>query len=118
MPEATEVFRAVDEQDFDAFTALLARDSRFAFGNQEPLLGIDAILAGNAAFFTMVQRTRHQVLHVRTIGSTTVAETDVTYTRLDGKDVTLPACSIWDVDADGLITDYRVYVDLAPVLTP
>ena len=118
MPEATTVFRAVDDQDLGTLTALFAHDSRFVFGNQEPLIGIDAILAGNAAFFSMVQRTSHRLLHVRTVGGVTVAETAVTYTRLDGKDVTLPACTVWETDEAGLITDYRVYVDTTPVFTP
>ncbi|MFC9689989.1 nuclear transport factor 2 family protein [Kribbella sp. NPDC056951] len=118
MPEATTVFTAVDTQDFDAFAAMLADESTFVFGNQEPFVGIEAILAGNAAFFTAVQRTEHHINRVWTVGPTTLAETDVTYTRLDGKEVTLPALSTWDVDEAGLITSYQVFADLTPVFAP
>ncbi|GAB3947397.1 hypothetical protein GCM10029976_076600 [Kribbella albertanoniae] len=118
MPEATTVFRAVDTQDFDAFAAMLAEKSTFVFGNQEPFVGIEAILAGNAAFFSSVQRTEHHINRVWTVGPTTLAETDVTYTRLDGQEVTLPALSTWDVDEAGLITSYQVFADLTPVFTP
>ncbi|MFF1821648.1 hypothetical protein ACFVWG_30375 [Kribbella sp. NPDC058245] len=55
---------------------------------------------------------------IGTIEATTIAETDVTYTGLDGKDVTVPAISIWDIDDAGLITDYRIFVDLTPVFAP
>lgn len=96
-------------------TALFAADGRFIFGNQEPLVGIEAILGGNAAFFATVQGVAHRINRVFTVDATTIAETDVTYTRLDGKEVTLPTVSIWDVDAAGLITSYQVYADLGPV---
>lgn len=49
------------------------------------------------------------------IGSDTTAETEVTYLRHDGISVTLPAVSIWRVRDDGLIGEYRVYADLAPI---
>jgi hypothetical protein len=39
----------------------------------------------------------------------------VTYDRLDGKTVTVPAVTMWHVTGDGLIDDYSVYLDLAPV---
>ncbi|HEX4247916.1 MAG TPA: hypothetical protein VH008_08600 [Pseudonocardia sp.] len=42
----------------------------------------------------------------------------MTYTRLDGGEVTVPAVSIWRVDDDGLIVDYRVFVDQAPLFAP
>jgi ketosteroid isomerase-like protein len=118
MPEATSVFTAVDTQDLDTFTALFHPDGRFVFGNQDPLVGIDAVLAGNAAFFAMVRNTTHKINRVWIVGTTTIAETDVTYGRLDGKEVTLPAVSIWTVDDAGLITDYQVFADLSPVFAP
>ena len=48
-------------------------------------------------------------------GGTTVAETEVTYQRLDGREATAVAVSIWHTGADDLITNYRIFVDLAPV---
>jgi ketosteroid isomerase-like protein len=118
MPEATTFFHAVDTKDLDVLKSMFTADSRFVFANQEPLLGIDAILAGNAAFFSMVQGLKHELLRVWVVDATTIAETAVTYTRLDGEDVTLPAVTIWDIDAAGLITELRVSVDTTPVFTP
>ena len=118
MPEARSLFAAVDAQDVDALAALLADDSRLVFGNQEPLLGRAAVLAGNEAFFQLVRGLRHQVRNEWTVGADTIAETDVTYTRLDGKEVTVPAVTIWRVDGDGLIVDLRIYVDQAPLFAP
>lgn len=118
MPEARSLFAAVDARDVVALDALLADDARLVFGNQEPLLGRGAVLAGNAAFFQLVRGLRHQLRNEWTVGADTIAETDVTYLRLDGKEVTVPAVTIWRVDGDGLIVDLRIYVDQAPLFAP
>ena len=39
----------------------------------------------------------------------------MTYTRKDGADVTVPVVTIYRTGEGGLITDYRVFLDLAPV---
>ena len=57
----------------------------------------------------------HHVRREWTVGDTAIAVTDVTCTRLDDQRVTLAAVSIWRVGVDGLIADFRVYADLAPV---
>jgi hypothetical protein len=44
----------------------------------------------------------------------TIVEADVTYTRKDGGTVTVPVVTIYR-EADGLIRDYRVFIDLAPL---
>ena len=43
-----------------------------------------------------------------------VCEGDVTYTKLDGSEVTLPFVNIFEIDG-GLIVDYRIYVDVGPL---
>jgi hypothetical protein len=58
---------------------------------------------------------RHRIAHEWRLGRGTVAETEVTYRRVDSKDVAVPAVSIWRTRDGGLIDDYRIYVDLAPV---
>ena len=44
-----------------------------------------------------------------------IVEANVTYTRRDGQAVTLPVVTIYRTDANDLISDYRVYTDIAPV---
>jgi hypothetical protein len=39
----------------------------------------------------------------------------VTYTRKDGQDVTVPVVTIYRTNGEDLVSDYRVYLDLAPV---
>jgi ketosteroid isomerase-like protein len=118
MPDARTTFAAVDALDVEALAALFAEDGRLVFGNREPLVGREAMIAGNKAFFELVRGLRHRLLNEWTVGADTIAETDVTYTRLDGKEVTVPAVSIWRVDGEGLIVDYRIFVDQAPLFAP
>jgi hypothetical protein len=48
------LFAAVDTKDAGAFGAFLADDARLTFGNAEPLVGLEAIVAGIAAFFSTI----------------------------------------------------------------
>jgi hypothetical protein len=115
---AAEVFAQVDRLDPDAVAALPAQDARLMFGNGEPLVGREAILAGSLAFLSVVKGLRHEIRREWTVGDTTVAEADVTHTRRDDNQVTLAAVSIWRVGADGLMVDFRACYDPAPVFAP
>ncbi|GAA2206915.1 hypothetical protein GCM10009850_023730 [Nonomuraea monospora] len=112
------VFQVVDSFDADEFAALMAEDATLVFANAEPLAGREAIAAGIREFFATIGGLRHRVVRTWEAGDDSIAETEVTYRRLDGKDVTVPAVSIWRSRDDGLITDYRIYIDLAPVYAP
>ncbi len=113
-----DVFTRVDRLDAEDLVSMLAEDATMVFGNNEPLMGREAILAGNEHFLTAIKGLRHRILCEWTIADTSIVVTDVTYTRLDDKQVTLPTVSIWRVGTDGLITDYRVYFDPTPVFAP
>lgn len=111
----TSVFRLVDDQDAAAVAALFAADGSITFGNNPPLVGPEQIEAGVTGFYTSIGGLSHEVLHEWNVDEDSVIELRVTYTRLDGDQVTIPCVSIWTRGPDGLITAYRVYFDLAPV---
>ncbi len=113
---ADSIFHLVDSGQPDAIAALFAPHARFVFGNADPLVGRDAIAVGLAAFFASVSGLRHEIVKLWRVGSDTIAETRVTYWRCDGRSVVVPVVSIWRTGTDGLITDYRVFGDLTPVL--
>lgn len=115
MPDAHTVFTKVDTLDTRAVSPLFAEDATMVFGNQEPMLGRETIVAGMQAFLSTIKGLRHDIRNEWSVGPDTIAETDVTYTRHDDKRVTIPAVTIWRVGDDGLITDYRVFFDLAPL---
>ena len=47
-------------------------------------------------------------------GDAAIVEFDVHYTRHDGDVVTLPCCNVFRL-RDGLIAEYRSYIDATPV---
>ncbi len=109
------VFRSVDSFDPDEFGRLLAEDATLVFGNAEPLAGREAIVAGLRDFYSTIGGLQHRIVRNWRVDADIIAETEVTYRRLDGKDVSAVAVSIWRTRDDGLISDYRIFVDLAPV---
>jgi len=118
MPDAQTIFSTVDALDARGVVALMAEDATMVFGNAEPLHGRDAILAAHEVFLATIKGLRHRLLNEWTVGADSIAETEVTYTRIDGKEVTVPAVSIWRVGEDGLIVSYRIFYDIAPLFAP
>jgi ketosteroid isomerase-like protein len=43
-----------------------------------------------------------------------IVELDVHYVRLDGEEVTVPCCNVFEL-RDGSVSDYRSYIDATPV---
>ena len=66
------------------------------------------------AFLGSVARVPHEILNVFTDRDAVIVEFDVHYTRHDGKLVTLPCCNVFRL-RDGLIAEYRSYIDATPV---
>jgi ketosteroid isomerase-like protein len=49
-------------------------------------------------------------------GDTVVCEMEITYTRLDGRKVTVPCCDVFRISGDE-IQEMRVFVDTTPVFS-
>lgn len=118
MSNAQSVFARIDRGDPAALAELFARDASMTFGNLDPMNGRKAIATGCAAFLASIASLRHHIVNQWVVGQDTIAEAEVTYTRHDGTEVTIPTASIWRCAANGLITSYRVFLDLTPVFAP
>jgi hypothetical protein len=116
--QTKQVFRTVDTMRPDAFAGLFSENGTMVFGNAQPMIGRAAIAAGVQQFFSTIGSLRHEIVNDWQVGADTIAEAAVTYRRLDDRTVTVTAVSIWHTDADDLIDNYRVYVDLAPLYAP
>ncbi|MGC5010880.1 nuclear transport factor 2 family protein [Streptosporangium sp. DT93] len=112
---ARRVFQVVDSFDPDEFVRLLAEDATLVFGNAAPMAGREAVAAGLREFYATIGGLRHRIVRSWQVGADVIAETEVTYRRLDGGESAVVAVSIWRTRDDGLITDYRIFVDLAPL---
>lgn len=109
------LFPDIDSMVPAAFAAHLAEGVRMRFGNAGPVHGRAACEQAWAQFCGTVDGVEHAVRNRWELGATTVVEADVTYRRAGRADVTVPAVTIYEVDGAGLITDYRIVIDLAPL---
>ena len=112
------MFADIDRMDAHAWASHLAPDAVMRLGNDEPVYGRDRCRDVMAAFYDRIDGVHHHTIAQWEHGEATIVEASVTYTRADGTDVTLPSVTIYRTDAQDLISDYRVYTDLAPVLAP
>ena len=67
-----------------------------------------------AGFCETVDGVRHEIVEQFEAGDATIAESNVTYTKKDGAEVTVPVVTIYRSGGE-LIDDYRVFIDLAPL---
>ena len=96
------------------FAANLSEDCVLRYANNPEVRGREAVAEAIDAFYGTIGGLQHRPLGEWTVGETTILQFEVTYTRLNGGEVTVPAVSIMRSGGE-LIDDYRIYVDLAPV---
>jgi ketosteroid isomerase-like protein len=114
---ARELLAALDARDPDTALTFLAEDIAFRFCSAEASVGRAAVASAAATMAGVVASMSHKMLAVWATGEpdpAVICETAVTYVRHDGSEVTLPCVSIFRV-RDGLVADYRIYMDINPV---
>ncbi len=112
------MFADIDRMDAEAWASYLAQDAVMRFGNADPVHGRDACRDALAGFYGQIDGLRHDIVAQWEQAAATIVEARVTYTRTDGVEVTVPVVTIYRTDPDDLISDYRVFIDLAPVFAP
>lgn len=115
MASRQTLFADIDTMEPDRFAQHLAEDVTMRFGNAPPIHGREACRETWAGFCETVDGVAHDVVAQWEVGDATIAETNVTYTRKDGRDVTVPVVTIYRPGGGAPIRDYRVFIDLAPV---
>jgi ketosteroid isomerase-like protein len=110
------IFAANDASDIDALAELVTDDVRLTFGNAETVTGREAFRQASAQFNASVDSFSHQITSLFEVpeAGVVVVELLVSYHRLDGGELTLPCCNVFRV-RDGLVADYRIYMDINPV---
>jgi len=114
MADRSQLFDDIDSMEPERFTAHLADDVTMYFGNADPIHGRAAVHDAWAGFCEGIDGLSHEPLRQWESGEGTVAEANVTYTRKDGGEVTVPVVTIYR-EGDGGIADYRIFIDLAPL---
>ncbi len=113
----SDVFGSIDAMDSDRFVSFLADDATFRFGNAPEATGKRAIREAVDGFFSSIKGLRHHILKTWEHPDTVICQGEVTYTRLDGGEVTIPFVNIYGM-RDGRIREYLVYIDLSPLYPP
>jgi ketosteroid isomerase-like protein len=108
------VFATFDAQNVSTLAEFMTDDVTLRLGNAEPIRGKAGLVDAVNAFLASIAAVRHEILQVYSDGDAAIVEFDVHYTRRDGGVVTLPCCNVFRL-RDGLIAEYRSYMDAAPV---
>ena len=108
------VFATFDAKDVSSLAGFVTDDVEVRLGNADPIKGRTAFVDAVNAFLGSIAGVRHEILRVFTDGDAVVVEFDVHYTRRDTNLVTIPCCNVFRL-RDGLIAQYRSYIDANPV---
>jgi ketosteroid isomerase-like protein len=113
----SRVFATFDAKDVSGLADFVTDDVEVRLGNADTITGKTAFVDAVNAFLGSVAGVRHEILTVYRDGEAAIVEFDVHYTRHDGDVVTLPCCNVFRL-RDGLIAEYRSYIDATPVYAP
>jgi ketosteroid isomerase-like protein len=108
------LFESIDSKETPRFLEFLTADAEFRFGSAPGVHGHEAIGAAVNAFFGVIAASRHRMIRRWEDTDSAVCEGEVTYTRLDGSQVTLPFTNVFYL-RDGKIARYLIYIDQSPL---
>lgn len=101
--------------DADSFAALLSQDVTFQMGSASPVIGREAVRKAVQALFSSLRGVHHDLVSYWTGNGKLVFQGEVTFTLLDDCKVVLPYVDVLKRANDGLISDYRIFIDAAPL---
>ena len=110
----SRLFDSIDRMDADDMASFLTENARFRFGNAEPVTGKKLIRDVVAGFFSTIKALKHKILKVWQFEDTVICQGEVTYTRKDGRLVTVPFMNLFRMDGS-LIHEYLIYNDVSPL---
>jgi len=112
-----QIHKADEALDVDAFVNLLASDVELRLGSSPSVQGKEQVRQAIAYFFGTIKGIKHRLIQFWEQGDTIIFQAEVTYTRHDGSQVTLPYVDVLE-RSDGLVKNYKIYIDLAPLQQP
>ncbi|WP_375492142.1 nuclear transport factor 2 family protein [uncultured Jatrophihabitans sp.] len=113
-----ELCAAADAGDGERFASFFSADATFRFANFDELAGRAAIAASTEATVHAIWPTRHRVDQVAEVGDQLFCRFSILVQPPDVAELSLPCVTVVEVGEDGLITDYRVHMDITPALRP
>jgi ketosteroid isomerase-like protein len=101
--------------DADAFVKLLTPDVTFRLGSSPELHGREAVHAGVRQLFDSMRHIRHMTRKLLVDGNEIFLQAEVEFVPLHGPAVSVPYVNVLTVEADGLISQYRIHIDISPL---
>ncbi len=108
------LFASIDAKDTARFLSFLTEDGVFRFGNMPDVKGHAAIGQAVDGFFGTIAASRHHLLNVWSVPGHVICQGTVTYTRKDGRTLTLPFLNVFGMRGT-LIREYLIYIDVTPL---
>jgi hypothetical protein len=105
-----ELFRAIDAKDPARFASFLSPDCRFRFGNLPEVVGAERVRDFVAGFFDSIESLSHEIRERWSVPGGLVCHGQVTYTRKDGSQLSVPFANVFRIDAAG-IREYLIFAD-------
>lgn len=105
-----QVFQSVDEMDAVKFGEFLTQNAKFQLGNMPVVEGQMNIIDFVGSFFSSIAGISHDIEDNIFDGKRVVCHGTVTYTRHNGTHVSYPFTN-WFYLTDGLVADYKIYID-------
>ncbi len=105
---------SIDAMDADTFVSFLSEDAQFRYGSNPPTVGKGPIRDGVAMFFTQFKKLQHRVLGTWTHSDAVFVQGEVTYTRHDGSQITIPFLNCLKMRNDK-VHEYLIYIDPSPM---
>lgn len=110
-----DYLKAVDSTDAEKYGEFLAEDCEFQFGNQPKVTGKQKILAGLKEFWKTYDGEEHVLHSILGNDNCFALEATNVYRRKDGTEVSIPAVAITERNEAGLVSSFRVFIDIAPL---
>lgn len=107
------LFGAVERGDLDAYLECFTEDAEYKAANVPAVFGHEAIKQFGAQMKPLFDKVAHTVKNSWRHGDTVVCEMDLSYTRKDGKVVTVPCLDIIRLK-DDKVKSLRAYLDATP----
>ena len=117
---AITFFRIIDTEPAENLHRYLSSDVRFRMANNNVILGVESLITAFRNVKSQVQSVEHKILGIWrgewANGAVVSVEAEVTYTYEGGAIIRLPATSTLRLNANGLIEDYRIFMDPSSTL--
>ncbi len=109
-----QLFECVDAKDVEGFLEYLTDDVKFSFGNAPAVTGKDSVRKSIEGFFGSIEGLSHRIEETWVHPETVICQGEVTYTRIDSSQVTIPFANILRMEGE-LIKEYLIYIDITPL---